>query len=468
MNFDNLIIDNDTATQSRARYNKTGNDKKVYIETYGCQMNFSDTEIILSILSDYGYNETADIEDSDVIFLNTCSIRENAESKIYTRLNNLKRYKNNNPNLVVGILGCMAERLKFDLIEKKKIVDIIIGPDEYRKAPGLIENAIDKGEKGMAIKLSKVETYDEIIPVRKQGVSAWISVMRGCDKFCTFCVVPFTRGRERSRSLNNIVDEAKRLFDSGVKDVWLLGQNVNSYKYETNDFADLLKSVAVAVPQMRVRYTTSHPYDLNVKLLETMAEHKNICKYIHLPVQSGSDRVLKLMNRLYSVEHYMKIMHKAKELMPEIGLSTDIIAGFPSETEEEHRMTLELLKEIKYDSAFTFAYSPRENTKAYRMEDSINDDTKRRRLEEIIELQRKVSFEVNRAMIGKTAEILIETVSKKSDDFMMGRTDCNKSVIVPKLHKELNNTGEEVTCKLKPGDIMNVRINKVNSGTLFA
>jgi tRNA-2-methylthio-N6-dimethylallyladenosine synthase len=349
----------------------------------------------------------------------------------------------------------MAERLRTDLIENEKIVDIIVGPDEYRKIPHLIENLFETGEKGIAVKLSKVETYDDIVPIRKEGIAAWISVMRGCDKFCTFCVVPFTRGRERSRKAESVVGEVKRLYDENIKEVTLLGQNVNSFNDDGRDFADLLKMVAIEVPQMRIRYMTSHPYDCSRKLLDTMAEHDNICKYIHLPVQSGSKRILKLMNRLYSVEQYMNVLDYARKIMPDIGLSTDIIAGFPSETDEDHKMTLDLMRNVCYDGAYMFAYSPRENTKAYRMEDNVPQEIKIRRLEEIIELQREISSVRNKKMTGKTVRILIENVSKKSPDFMMGRTDCNKTVIIPKG-------------TLTIGDYAVVNITKSNSATLFA
>ncbi|MEO6694720.1 MAG: tRNA (N6-isopentenyl adenosine(37)-C2)-methylthiotransferase MiaB [Ignavibacteria bacterium] len=472
MQITDLILNNvqaDPIPQDlRIDLNKITNVKKVYIETYGCQMNYSDTEIVLSVLSDSGYNETADVNESDVILLNTCSIRENAENKIYKRLDDLKKYKKNNPQLVVGILGCMAERLRKDLINKKKLVDIIVGPDEYRRVPELIDNVIEKGEKGIAVKLSRIETYDDITPVRKEGVTAWISIMRGCDKFCTFCVVPFTRGRERSRSLSNIVDESKRLCDEGVKDIWLLGQNVNSYVYQEKDFSDLLRSVAIAVPEVRLRYTTSHPYDLSMKLLETMAEFDNICNYIHLPLQSGSDRVLKLMNRLYSVEHYLNVMKKSREMMPDIGLSTDIISCFPSETEDDHKMTLNVIEEVRYDNAYTFAYSPRENTKAYNMKNDIDEEIKKRRLDEIITLQRKISVQINQQLVDKTMKVLIESLSRKSDEYFMGRTDCNKSVIIPKEISYVDNDGLFIEKKnFNIGDFLNVKINKVNSATLF-
>ena len=431
-------------------------------------MNYSDTEIVLSVLSDFGYNETSDINNTDVILLNTCSIREHAEHKIYKRLDDLKKYKKSNPNLIIGILGCMAERLRDDLLSKRKIVDVIVGPDEYRKVPHLIDNVIETGEKGIAVKLSRVETYDDITPLRREGVTAWISIMRGCDKFCTFCVVPFTRGRERSRSLNNIVEESVRLYVDGVRDIWLLGQNVNSYKFGDNDFADLLRQVALAVPGMRIRYTTSHPYDLSMKLLETMAEHKNICNYIHLPLQSGSDKVLKSMNRLYSVEQYLNVMKKSREMMPDVGLSTDIISCFPGESEDDHKMTMEVIREVRFDGAYTFVYSPRENTKAIYLKDDIDEETKTRRLDEIITLQRKISVEINSELIGKTKQVLVESLSRKSDEFYMARTDCNKSVIIPTQTVHVNESGELIMKKTyKIGDMLNVKITKANSATLF-
>ena len=474
MDLTRLILNN-TAEPDKTRVNpsfiesKIKNDKKVYIETYGCQMNYSDTEIVLSVMDEFGYNETTDINDTDVILLNTCSIRENAEHKVYKRLDDLKKYKVRNPNLVIGILGCMAERLRDDLLNKRKIVDVIAGPDEYRKVPHLIDNTIETGEKGIAVKLSRVETYDDITPLRREGITAWISIMRGCDKFCTFCVVPFTRGRERSRSLTNIVNEARRLNEDGVKDIWLLGQNVNSYKFEDNDFSDLLREVAIAVPEMRIRYTTSHPYDLSMKLLETMAKYDNICNYIHLPVQSGSDRVLKSMNRLYTVEHYLNVMRKSRELMPDVGLSTDIISCFPGETEDDHKMTLDVISEVRYDGAYTFVYSPRENTKAYYLPDDIDQETKTRRLDEIITLQRKISVEINKELVGKTKKVLIESLSRKSDDFYMARTDCNKSVIIPVEPGHVSSAGELVIKQqYKIGDFVNAKINKANSATLFA
>jgi tRNA-2-methylthio-N6-dimethylallyladenosine synthase len=429
-------------------------EKRLYVETYGCQMNFADTEIVNGIMNKYGYHTTENIDESSVILLNTCSIRDHAEAKIYQRLTELKKYKQANSGVVVGIIGCMAERLKQDLIEKTRLVDLIIGPDEYRKLPYLIENLCENGEKGVAVRLSRVETYDDIVPLRKEGISAWLAVMRGCDKFCSFCVVPYTRGRERSRNLEGVVDEVKQLWNEGFKEVTLLGQNVNSYRSGNNDFADLLASCARAVPQMRIRFTTSHPQDLSDKLLETIAEHKNLCKYIHLPVQSGSNRILDLMKRSYTIEHYLSLVEKAKKIIPDAALSTDIISGFPTETEDDHKMTLAVMKEVKYDGAYMFKYSAREKTKACQMGDDVDDETKTKRLMEIIELQRQISFELNSKMVGNTYEILIESLSKKSDEMLSGRTDGNKSVIIPKNGTSI---GEKVTVKIK----------KANSATLF-
>jgi tRNA-2-methylthio-N6-dimethylallyladenosine synthase len=342
------------------------------------------------------------------------------------------------------------------LIEEEKIVDIVVGPDEYRKVPTLIDNAYS-GEKGIAVKLSKVETYDDIVPLRNDGISAWVTIMRGCDKFCSFCVVPFTRGRERSRAASSIVNEIEELYERGFKEITLLGQNVNSYYDKVNnfDFPDLLALVAEAAPDMRIRYTTSHPYDMSDKLIETMAKYDNICNYIHLPVQSGSNRILKLMNRDYTVEHYLERIAKIRELIPGISLSTDIIAGFPTETEEEHQMTLDLMKKVKYDGAFMFKYSPRENTKAWNMTDDIDDQVKTRRLNEIIELQHSISRDLNAAETGKIYEVLVEGESKKNKTEWQGRTDTNKVVIFP------------VNDDIKPGDLVKVKITRSTSATLF-
>lgn len=426
----------------------------VYIETYGCQMNVADTEIVLGVLKEKGFAVTGSADNADVILLNTCSIRENAEQRIYGRLGNFKNIKHNKPDVVVGILGCMAERLRKDLIEEKKIVDLVVGPDEYRRLPELIDVAFN-GDKGIGVRLSKTETYDDIIPYREDGLSAWISVMRGCDKFCTFCVVPFTRGRERSRSLHSVVNEIRQLSQRDFKEVTLLGQNVNSYFDNGQDFADLLAACASVDKNIRIRFTTSHPQDLSDKLLYTIAEHSNLCNYIHLPVQSGSNRILELMNRTYTIEHYLDLIEKAKKIIPGVSFSTDIIAGFPTETPEDHLMTLDVMDKVRYDGAYMFKYSPREGTKAFKMGDDVPDDVKSKRLQQIIELQQKISYEINQTLIGKEDIVLVEGPSRKSDQFLAGRTDTNKVVIIP-LHAEV-----------KAGDYIKVKINRATQATLF-
>jgi len=427
---------------------------KVYIETYGCQMNLADSELVMGILKKNGYEIAKDASNANVILLNTCSVRDNAEQRIYGRLGNFKNLKESKPNTVIGILGCMAERLRRDLVEDKKIVDVVVGPDEYRRLPELLDIAFN-GEKGIGVRLSRTETYDDIIPYREEGLQAWISVMRGCDKFCTFCVVPFTRGRERSRSLDSVVDEIKQLSMRGFKEITMLGQNVNSYRDNVNDFADLLAAAAQVNRKMRIRFTTSHPQDLSEKLLYTIAENPNICNYIHLPVQSGSDRILKLMNRTYTIEHYLGLIEKAKQIIPEVSFSTDIIAGFPTEKEEDQKMTLDIMKQVRYDGAYMFKYSPREGTKAYKMEDDVTDEVKSKRLQEIIELQQQISFEKNQELLEKEEIVLVEGESRKSNKYLSGRTDSNKVVIVP------NKDG------MKEGSYIKAKINRATSATLF-
>ena len=434
------------------------NNNKVYIETYGCQMNLADTEIVLGILQNNGYRVTKHLEDADIILVNTCSIRENAEQRIYGRLGNFKTIKDQKPDVVVGVLGCMAERLRSDLVDKKKIVDVVVGPDEYRRLPELIDVAFN-GDKGIGVKLSKSETYDDIIPHREDGLQAWISVMRGCDKFCTFCVVPFTRGRERSRTLASVAEEVRQLSVRGFKEVTLLGQNVNSYLDDESgnhkDFADLLAACAQVDRTVRIRFTTSHPQDLSEKLLYTIAENPNICNYIHLPVQSGSNRILELMNRTYTIEHYLQLIEKARKIIPGVSFSTDIISGFPTETFEDHIMTLDVMREVRYDGAYMFKYSPREGTKAYKMNDDVPEETKTKRLQEIINLQQQISFELNQELIGKEEIVLVEGFSRKSDKFLSGRSDSNKVVILPADNK------------IKIGDYVRVEINRATSATLF-
>ncbi|KAB2909214.1 MAG: tRNA (N6-isopentenyl adenosine(37)-C2)-methylthiotransferase MiaB [Ignavibacteriales bacterium] len=430
------------------------NKKQVYIETYGCQMNVADSELVLGILNKNGYGLAEDVHSADVVFLNTCSVRDNAEQRIYGRLGNLKTIKDKKPEMVVGILGCMAERLKTNLIEEKKLVDMVVGPDEYRRLPELLD-VVYSGGKGIGVKLSRTETYDDIMPYREDGLQAWISVMRGCDKFCTYCVVPFTRGRERSRSLESVVKEVEHLSVKGFKEVSLLGQNVNSYNDKGSDFADLLAAVAAVDRSMRVRFTTSHPQDLSDKLLYTIAENDNLCNYIHLPVQSGSNRILELMNRTYTVEHYLDLIDKARRIIPGVSFSTDIITGFPTETLEDHLMTVDVMEKVRYDGAYMFKYSPREGTKAFRMEDDVDDKEKTKRLQQIIDLQQRISLELNNALIGSTERILVEGFSRKSDKFMAGRTDTNKVAIFP-AHEDISE-----------GDYVDVKIDRVTSATLF-
>lgn len=348
----------------------------------------------------------------------------------------------------------MAERLRKDLIEDKKMVDLVVGPDEYRRLPAFIDGAM-AGEKGIGVKLSRTETYEDLIPYREDGLSAWISVMRGCDKFCTYCVVPYTRGRERSRSFESIITEMKQLSERGFREVTLLGQNVNSYMDEKYDFADLMEACAKVDPLMRVRFTTSHPQDLSDKLLETIAANKNICNYIHLPVQSGSNRILEEMNRTYTVEHYLTIIEKAKKLMPGISFSTDIISGFPTESVEDHIATLDVMQKVRYDGAYMFKYSPREGTKAFKMEDDVPEEVKSKRLSEIIDLQQSIAHEINQKAIGTEEIVLVEGPSKKSTEQFAGRTDTNKVVVFP------------TNSRIKAGDYLRVKINSASSATLL-
>jgi len=432
---------------------ETAGPRKVYVETYGCQMNEADSEIVLSVMNSTGYEPTGDIAAADVIFLNTCSIRDNAEQRIHGRLTNISYYKKQKPGLVVGLLGCMAERLRKQLLQEGSVVDVVVGPDQYRSLPDLVDEA-RTGTKGLAVKLSRVETYDDITPLRTEGISAWLSVMRGCDKFCTFCVVPFTRGRERSRALESIVREVEELAGHNFREITLLGQNVNSYRSDGNDFADLLAAVAAVDPAIRIRYTTSHPQDMSDKLIETMAAWKNICNYIHLPVQSGSNRVLKLMNRTYTVEHYLERVGRIQELIPGASLSTDIIAGFPTETEDDHKRTLELIARVAYDGAYMFKYSPRENTKAWAMGDDVPEEVKGRRLAEIIDVQREIANRNNQRHLGTIEEILVDGPSKRDEREWKGRTDTNKVVVFTRSDQQI-------------GDYLPVKIHKATAATLY-
>ncbi len=416
--------------------------QKVYIETYGCQMNVNDSEVVASILTANGYAITSNINETDVILINTCSIRENAETRVFGRLDVFSQIKKGKPSLLVGVIGCMAERLKNHLLEDKKVVDIVVGPDAYRELPVLIRAAED-GQKGINVLLSREETYADISPVRldKNGVSAFVSIMRGCNNMCTYCVVPYTRGVERSRDPQTIVKEVKELVDAGYREVTLLGQNVNSYKWaetkglikHTTNFADLLEMVALVDPRLRVRFSTSHPKDLSDDVLHTMAMYENICNHIHLPVQSGSSRMLKLMNRKYTREDYLGRIAAIREIIPDCSISTDIIAGFCTETELDHDQTISLMQEVGYDFAYMFKYSERPNTKAAnKFEDDVPEDVKTRRLTEIIDLQGKLSEISKRKDIGKSFEVLIEGESKKSKEQFYGRTTHNKVVVFPR------------------------------------
>jgi len=421
------------------RESETG-EKKFYIESYGCQMNFSDSEIVASILSDVGFASTRNIEESDLILINTCSIREKAEDTVRKRLRIFDKIKKERPGTLVGVLGCMAERLKTKFLEEEKLVDMVVGPDAYRDLPKLVADARD-GDKGVNVFLSREETYADISPMRldSNGVSAFISIMRGCDNMCSFCVVPFTRGRERSRDAFSIVAEATELYDRGYREVTLLGQNVDSYKWENPEnsqkvsFAKLLEMVAQVHPDLRVRFSTSHPKDMTDEVLHTMAAYENICNYIHLPVQSGNSRVLDLMNRTYSREWYIDRIEAIRRIIPDCAVSSDIIAGFCTETEEEHQDTLSIMEYSDYSMSYMFFYSERPGTLAARKyEDDIPLQVKKRRLQEIIRLQQQISFQHNQRDIGKRFKVLIERDSKRSDQDFCGRNSQNKMIVFPK------------------------------------
>ncbi len=442
--------------------------RKLYIESYGCQMNFSDSEIVASILIDNGFETTKDYKEADVVFINTCSIRENAEQRVRKRLKEFEAVKSKNPGLIVGVLGCMAERLKAKFLEEEKLVDVVVGPDAYRDLPNLIDK-VEDGTKAVNVLLSREETYADISPVRlnSNGVSAFISIMRGCDNMCSFCVVPFTRGRERSRDVESIVREAQNLFNSGYKEVTLLGQNVDSYKYTpkveegqealpTVNFANLLALVAQVSPELRIRFSTSHPKDITDEVLHTMSKYENICKYIHLPVQSGNSRVLDIMNRTYDREWYMERVDAIRRIMPECAISTDVITGFCTETEEEHQDTLSMMDYVKYDFAYMFAYSERPGTlAAKRFEDDIPEEVKKRRLTEVVNKQLEHSLERVQQYVGKVHKVLIEGFSKRSDQDYCGRNDQNTMVVFP------------VDPRYKVGDYVHVIGESCTSATLI-
>ena len=433
-----------------------GQGKKIFIETYGCQMNVGDTEIVVSIMQQEGYFYTEDITEADVILINTCSIRDNAEQRIWGRLTEMRRLRKLKPSLKVGIIGCMAERLKEQLLEGDLAVDIVAGPDSYRDLPRLVRDA-ESGGKGVNVLLSQEETYAEIAPVRldKNGVSAYVAIMRGCNNFCSYCVVPYTRGRERSRDAATIVAEARTLFENGYREVTLLGQNVNSYRTGDVDFPTLLNMVAEISPLLRVRFATSHPKDMSDKLLEVMASMPNICRAIHLPAQSGSTVMLERMNRKYTREWYLDRVAAIRRYMPDCAITTDLIAGFTGETEEDHRQTLSLMEEVGYEFAFMFKYSERPGTFAQRhLGDDIPEDVKTACLTEIINLQNRLSEQSNQRDVGKEFEVLVEGTSKRREDQLFGRTSQNKVVVFDR--------GDH-----KVGDYVRCRITGCSSATLF-
>ncbi|MBU3659733.1 MAG: tRNA (N6-isopentenyl adenosine(37)-C2)-methylthiotransferase MiaB [Flavobacteriales bacterium] len=471
MSHENKVIDE--AMQGEATMLNDSEDttskKKLFIESYGCQMNFSDSEVVASIMKNDGYATTRNVDEADVVLINTCSIRENAETRVRNRLTEFKKKKEDNPELVVGILGCMAERLKKNLLEEEKLVDLVAGPDAYRDLPNLIEE-VGTGQKAVNVLLSRDETYADISPVRldQGGISAFVTIMRGCDNMCSFCVVPFTRGRERSRDPHTIVQECRDLFEKGYREVTLLGQNVDSYRWNisskgeikdpsqpTTNFAQLMEMVALVSPELRVRFSTSHPKDMTDDVLEIMAKYENICPYIHLPVQSGNTDCLYRMNRGYSREWYLERIDAIKRIIPDCAISTDIITGFCGETEEEHQDTLSLMDAVQYDFAYMFKYSERPKTLAERrFADDVPDDVKGRRLNEIIEKQLASSLSSNKRQIGTIQKVLIEGKSKRSDEHLCGRTGRNSMVIFPKLDCE-------------KGQYVMVRIDECTSATLM-
>lgn len=468
------VIDENKQGTSLQLDNKQDNTKKLFIESYGCQMNFSDSEIVASILSNEGYNTTDNLEEADLVLVNTCSIRDKAEQTVRKRLDQYNRVKRKNPGMKVGVLGCMAERLKAKFLEEEKIVDMVVGPDAYKDIPNLLKD-VEEGREAINVILSKDETYGDISPVRLQsnGVTAFVSITRGCDNMCTFCVVPFTRGRERSRDPQSIIEEIKDLQERGFKEITLLGQNVDSYlwyggglkkdfekasemqKATAVDFSQLLEQCATTFPKMRFRFSTSNPQDMHIEVIEVIAKHENICKYIHLPVQSGSTRILQEMNRQHTREEYIALVDKIYALIPNISLSQDMITGFPTETEEDHQDTLSLMEHVRYDFGFMFAYSERPGTLAARkLEDDIPEETKKRRLSEVIAVQNKISLERTKRFVGTTVEVLIEKTSKRSDAEWSGRNSQNTTVVFPKEN-------------YKVGDFVLVEVADCTSATLI-
>ena len=430
------------------------NNNRYYIETYGCQMNVYDSELVRAQLKKTGYKQTNDIESANLIFLNTCAIREKAQETVHNRLDSIEYLKKRNPNLLIGVLGCMAQNLKDDLLLNKPYVDIILGPDSYRRIPEIIQNRSDLLEHVVDTKLSKYEVYDDLFPSRQEGVNAWISIMRGCDKFCTFCIVPFTRGRERSRPVQSIVNEAKDAVKNGYVEITLLGQNVNSYTTPDGDFPDLLEQVAKVKGVKRIRYTSPHPQDFDDKLLNIMAKYDNICDYVHLPLQSGSDNVLKRMNRTYTKKEFINLVNKIRSILPNCSITTDIIVGFPGETDSDFSETLEMMKINEFNFAYMFKYSSRPGTKAAEYGNQIDENVKQKRLEQLIKTQSEITLLQNKKKIGSIENVLIEKESKKSSDFWSGRTEGNTWTIVKKNNEKIK-------------DVIPVVIDDAQGVTLF-
>lgn len=428
-------------------------NKSYHIETYGCQMNVADSEVISGLLEKEGFNQIKDIHSADIIFVNTCAIREHAEDKVLSRLGFYNQIKQKNPNIIIGVLGCMAQNLKEEILESKPYVDIILGPDSYRRLPDMIRDRAQKSTHLVDTKLSRFEVYDNLFPSRNEGINAWISIMRGCDKFCTFCIVPFTRGRERSRSIKSIVTEITQAVTDGFLEVTLLGQNVNSYDHKGQSFHDLLDEIAQIQGLKRIRYTSPHPQDMTQEVLDVMAKNETICNYVHLPLQAGNDRILKRMNRTYKKSEFISLVHQIRETLPNVGISTDIIVGFPGESNKEFEDTLDVMGKVHFDSAYTFKYSSRPGTKAAEFEDRISEEEKQNRLEQVINLQRKHTLLQNKKRIGSVEMVLVEKESKRSVKHWAGRTDSNKWVIFEK-----NN--------FKIGDLVPIKIIEAKGITL--
>ena len=411
--------------------------KSYFIETYGCQMNVADSELVSALLTREGFSETKDIHTADAIFVNTCAIREHAEDKVHSRLGYYHQIKRKNPKTIIGVLGCMAQNLKEDILESKPFVDIVLGPDSYRRLPEMIRERSNESSHLVDTKLSRFEVYDDMFPSRNKGINAWISIMRGCDKFCTFCIVPFTRGRERSRSIEGIVQEAAQAVSDGFIEVTLLGQNVNSYRHEGQKFHELLDAVAQIPGLKRIRYTSPHPEDMTQDVLNVMAKYDNICNYVHLPLQAGNDKVLNRMNRTYTKDQFLARVNQIRNTLPNVGISTDIIVGFPGENEAEFQETMDVMEVVKFDSAFTFKYSSRPGTKAAEFDDHVPEDEKQHRLERLIEMQQKHTLFRNKTIVGRVEMVLVEKESKRSKKQWAGRTDANKWVVFNKENAKI-------------------------------